>query len=105
MLPPFASVTAVSEGMNLLCAPEEPWKVDVFATWRSAIPPQLPGMKGGRTPYRAKLLSMGLTKGTEFKVLQFAPLGDPVEIEVRGFSLSLRREEADALILKEGVGA
>lgn len=63
------------------------------------------GYHGGRTPYRAKLLSMGLTRGTEFRVLQFAPLGDPVEIEVRGFSLSLRREEADALILEEGVGA
>ncbi len=63
------------------------------------------GYEGGRTPYRAKLLSMGLTRGTELKVLQFAPLGDPVEIEVRGFSLSLRREEADALILEDGVGA
>ena len=48
--------------------------------------------------YRDKLLSMGLTKGTEFTVLRVAPLGDPVEIEVRGFRLSLRKTEADALV-------
>lgn len=50
--------------------------------------------------YRDKLLSMGLTKGTEFTVLRVAPLGDPVEIEVRGFRLSLRKTEADALVAR-----
>jgi len=52
--------------------------------------------EGGRT-YRKKLLAMGLTPGTEFSVTRCAPLGDPVEIKVRGFSLSLRKEEAAAL--------
>ncbi|MDR0529430.1 MAG: ferrous iron transport protein A [Zoogloeaceae bacterium] len=47
--------------------------------------------------YRQKLLSMGLTPGVEISVLRVAPLGDPVEIEVRGFSLSLRKDEAAAL--------
>lgn len=51
--------------------------------------------------YRQKLLSMGLLKGTEFTVNRVAPLGDPVEISVRGFSLSLRKEEASALIVEE----
>jgi ferrous iron transport protein A len=44
---------------------------------------------------------MGLTPGIEFKVIRHAPLGDPVEIEVRGFKLSLRKQEADALIVEE----
>ena len=50
---------------------------------------------------RSKLLTMGLTKRTELEVVKFAPLGDPVEIKVRGFSLSLRKEEADILNLEE----
>ncbi len=47
--------------------------------------------------YRNRLLSMGLTPGTEFLVERRAPLGDPVEISLRGFRLSLRREEAAQL--------
>lgn len=47
--------------------------------------------------YRDRLLAMGLTKGTRFTVLRVAPLGDPVELSVRGFALSLRKDEADAL--------
>jgi ferrous iron transport protein A len=49
--------------------------------------------------YRQKLLSMGLTPGTEFRVTRVAPMGDPVEIIVRGFSLSLRRDEAATLLV------
>lgn len=51
--------------------------------------------------YRQKLLSMGLTRGTEITVTKFAPMGDPVEVEVRGFKLSLRRAEASVLKLEE----
>lgn len=47
--------------------------------------------------YREKLLSMGLTPGTHFTVTRQAPMGDPIEIEVRGFKLSLRKGEAAAL--------
>jgi len=50
--------------------------------------------------YRNKLLSMGVLKNTEITVLKKAPLGDPVEIEVKGYSLSLRKEEADILDIK-----
>jgi len=49
--------------------------------------------------YRRKLLSMGLTRGTEFRLVKTAPLGDPVEIEVRGFRLSLRKREAEIMEL------
>ncbi len=54
---------------------------------------------------RKKLLAMGLTKGTEIKVIRKAPLGDPVEIEVRGFQLSLRKDEAAALLIERSEGA
>lgn len=44
-----------------------------------------------------RLMMMGLTPGTSFTVVRVAPLGDPIEIKVRGFNLSLRREEASGL--------
>ncbi len=43
---------------------------------------------------------MGLTPGAEFSVTRFAPMGDPVEIKIRGFSLSLRKEEAVGLVIE-----
>ncbi len=51
--------------------------------------------------YKKKLLAMGLTPGTEFTVTRVAPLGDPVEIQVRGFKLSLRKDEAAALVVEK----
>lgn len=50
--------------------------------------------------YRHKLMAMGLTRGTQFHVLRRAPLGCPIEIEVRGFTLSLRKGEARELQLE-----
>ncbi len=50
--------------------------------------------------YRSKLLSMGLTKRAVIQLIKTAPLGDPVEIEIRGFHLSLRKDEADVLLLE-----
>ena len=47
--------------------------------------------------YRQKLLHMGVTRGTEFTLMRKAPLGDPVEIELKDFCLTLRQHEADAL--------
>jgi ferrous iron transport protein A len=58
------------------------------------------GYESGSKPYRDRLLSMGLTKGTTFSLRKVAPLGDPVEIEVRGYKLSLRKNEADALKIR-----
>jgi len=48
-------------------------------------------------PYRQKMLAMGLTPGTEFTVIRIAPLGDPIEIRVRGTDLSLRQNEVSAI--------
>lgn len=47
--------------------------------------------------YRQKLLQMGLVRGVEFTLVRMAPLGDPVEISIRGSSITLRKVEADAL--------
>ena len=48
-------------------------------------------------PYRDRVLAMGLTRGAEFTLTKKAPLGDPVEIEVLGYKLSLRKEEAEII--------
>ncbi len=46
-----------------------------------------------------RLITMGLTRGTPITMVKKAPLGDPAEIEVRGFRLSLRQKEASVLNL------
>ena len=62
---------------------------------------KIAGYEKGNSVYRTKLLSMGLTRGVEFTLSKIAPMGDPVELEVRDFHLSLRKSEADVLILGE----
>jgi Fe2+ transport system protein FeoA len=44
-----------------------------------------------------RLLEMGLTVGAQFEVVRFAPLGDPIDIKVRGYHLSLRKKEASGV--------
>lgn len=46
---------------------------------------------------KRRIMDMGITKGTEIYVRKVAPLGDPVEVTVRGYELSLRKEDADIL--------
>ena len=43
---------------------------------------------------RQRLLEMGMTTGCEFEVIRFAPLGDPIDVKVRGYHLSIRKHEA-----------
>lgn len=50
--------------------------------------------------YKRRLMSLGMTSGTEFSVVRLAPLGCPVQIEVKGVSLSLRKDEARGLLLE-----
>lgn len=59
------------------------------------------GFEPSGKAYRKKLLAMGLTPGTQFKVTRFAPMGDPVEINLRGFSLTLRKDEASVLQIEK----
>lgn len=49
---------------------------------------------GGKGALRRRLLEMGLTPGTEVFVQKRAPLGDPIEIRVRGYQLTLRKDDA-----------
>lgn len=51
------------------------------------------GFHDGDKRYRQKLLAMGLTPNTPFEVIRRAPLGDPIQIRVRDFYLSLRKNE------------
>ena len=48
---------------------------------------------------RGRLMEMGLLGGTTVELVRFAPLGDPVEIKVRGYHLTLRRHEADLILV------
>lgn len=49
---------------------------------------------------RPRLMEMGLLAGTTVELVRFAPMGDPVEIKVRGYNLTLRRHEADQLLVQ-----
>ena len=50
--------------------------------------------------HRSRLLEMGLLVGTPVELVRFAPLGDPVEIKVRGYHLTLRKHEADLIFVQ-----
>lgn len=50
-----------------------------------------------RPEQRGRLLEMGLLVGTSVQLIRFAPLGDPVEIKVRGYHLTLRRQDAEQI--------
>ena len=47
--------------------------------------------------FRRRIMDMGITKNSEIYVRKVAPLGDPVEITVRGYELSLRRDDAESV--------
>lgn len=53
----------------------------------------------GEGPVRRRIMDMGITKGTSVYVRKVAPLGDPVEITVRGYELSLRKADADMILV------
>ena len=50
---------------------------------------------GGEGAVRRRIMDMGITKGTEIYVRKVAPLGDPIEVTVRGYELSLRKADAE----------
>ena len=52
---------------------------------------------GGGGRIRRRLLDMGLVSGSEVEMQRVAPLGDPIEIKVKGYNLSLRKEEASSI--------
>ena len=55
---------------------------------------------GGEGAVRRRIMDMGVTKGTEIYVRKVAPLGDPIEVTVRGYELSLRKGEAENIVVE-----
>lgn len=53
----------------------------------------------GEGAIKRRIMDMGLTKGTEVRVRKVAPLGDPIEITVRGYELSIRKSEAENIVV------
>lgn len=49
---------------------------------------------------RPRLMEMGLLVGTKVELVRFAPMGDPVEIKVRGYNLTLRKSEAEQILVR-----
>ena len=54
----------------------------------------------GEGPIKRRIMDMGITKGVEVYVRKVAPLGDPIEVTVRGYELSLRKADADMIELE-----
>ena len=55
----------------------------------------------GEGPLKRRIMDMGLTKGTPVHVRKVAPLGDPIEITVRGYELSIRKSESENVLVEE----
>ena len=51
-------------------------------------------------PMKRRIMDMGITPGVEIKVVMVAPLGNPIEVNVRGYELSLRKEEAQQIEMR-----
>ena len=54
----------------------------------------------GEGPVKRRIMDMGITKGVEVYVRKVAPLGDPVEVTVRGYELSLRKADAEMIAVE-----
>ncbi len=54
----------------------------------------------GDSAYKRRIMDMGITKGRELYIRKVAPLGDPVEITVRGYELSVRKDDAQCVQVK-----
>ena len=54
----------------------------------------------GEGPVKRRIMEMGITKGVEIYVRKVAPLGDPVEVTVRGYELSLRKADAEMICVE-----
>ncbi len=57
---------------------------------------------GGEGPLRLRFLDMGLIPGTQVQLRKIAPMGDPIQIRVRGYELTIRRDDARMITLLEG---
>ena len=55
----------------------------------------------GTGPVKRRIMDMGITKKTEIYVRKIAPLGDPIQVNLRGYELTLRKEDAKNIIVEE----
>lgn len=53
----------------------------------------------GKGPVKRRLMDMGVVRGSEFVVEKVAPLGDPIEIKIKDYSLTLRKEDAENILV------
>lgn len=58
---------------------------------------------GGEGALKRRIMDMGITKGTPVYVRKVAPLGDPIEVTVRGYELSLRRKDAENIMVESAI--
>ena len=56
----------------------------------------------GEGAIKRRIMDMGITKGTDIYVRKVAPLGDPIEVTVRGYELSIRKADAEMIEVSEG---
>ena len=54
----------------------------------------------GEGPVKRRIMDMGITKGTQVHIRKVAPLGDPVEVNVRGYELSIRKGDAELILVE-----
>lgn len=57
---------------------------------------------GDKGPLKRRIMDMGITRGVSVKVVKVAPLGDPIEINIRGYELSIRKDEAAQIEISVG---
>jgi ferrous iron transport protein A len=55
----------------------------------------------GEGPVRRRLMDMGVTRGAEILVRKVAPMGDPIEVNIRGYELTFRKAEADYIFVQK----
>lgn len=85
---------------GILIPDERPFKTPDPSQGATTLDRQEPGFRGtvvrvgGKGPIRRRLMEMGVTAGTDIEFERLAPLGDPLEVKVRGYHLSLRKDEA-----------
>ena len=75
------------------------WKGGLMMTLRDAATGQTVKVKklSGEGPVKRRIMDMGITKGVEVFIRKVAPLGDPVEVTVRGYELSIRKADAEMI--------
>jgi ferrous iron transport protein A len=86
---------AMARGSLVMVSPMTPAMID-FSQVRKGMRAKVTRIPSD-SPDIKRLQEMGLTVGAEFRVVKIAPLGDPVEIEIRGYRLCLRKRETEGI--------